>query len=89
MPDSSSPNPNEFIDRVKRIRPLFVPEKSRRPAIVDGAELWVVMQDRLRRAFSFKDGATVIVYGSTVRFDKVDVIEELVVDEEKQLGKRK
>ncbi len=57
-------------------------------AMEDGAEVWVVMPDRLRRAFSFKDGSTVLVYGATIRFDQNDVIEELAVDEEKQFGKK-
>lgn len=55
----------------------------------DDSELWVVMPDRLRRAFSFKKNSNVRVYGSTVRFDTKDVIEELAVDEEKQLRKHK
>ena len=54
-----------------------------------GAELWVVMPDRLRRAFSFKKHSNVRVYSATIRFDQGDVIEELAVDEEKQFGKRK
>src|SRR5437588_765355 len=56
-------------------------------ALKDGSQLWVVMPDRLRRAFGFKEGSLVFVYGSTVRFDQNDVIEELAVDEEKQKGK--
>jgi len=58
-------------------------------AFKNGSELWVVMPDRLRRAFSFKEHSNVRVYGSTVRFDQKDVIEELAVDEEKQFEKRK
>lgn len=58
-------------------------------AFQEGAELWVVMPDRLRRAFSFKPNSNVRVYGSTLRFDQADVAEELAVDEEKQFGKRK
>lgn len=58
-------------------------------AYEDGAELWVVMPDRLRRAFSFRKNSSVRVYGSTLRFDLADVVEELAVDEEKQFGKRK
>ena len=56
-------------------------------AIEDGSQLWVVMPDRLRRAFRFKESSLVFIYGSTVRFDQNDVIEELAVDEEKQEGK--
>ena len=80
---------NTTADVKEGISDIIAEDYNEHSAIGDGAELWVVMQDRLRRAFSFKDGATVIVYGSTVRFDKMDVIEELAVDEEKQFGKNK
>ncbi|MGI0027828.1 MAG: hypothetical protein ACREAD_08325 [Nitrosopumilaceae archaeon] len=53
-----------------------------------GCELWVVQLDTTRKAFSFKKHSEIEIIGTTIKFDQDDVIDELVVDDDKKLGKR-
>ena len=79
----TSTEEKEYIDP-----DIMSEDHNQHTASKDGAELWIVMPDRLRRAFSFYENSNVRVYGSTVRFDKTEVIEELAVDESKQFPKK-
>ena len=53
----------------------------------DNCELWIVRPDGLRKAWSFKLGATVSIRGNTAKFHQGDVANELSVDEDKQAGR--
>ena len=55
----------------------------------DGAEVWIVRPDGLRRAWSFKIGSIIQIGLQVIQFNKDDVIEELTVDEDAQQGKQK
>ncbi len=55
----------------------------------DGAEVWIVRPDGLRRAWSFKVDSLVQVSSNAVMFRAQDVKEELSVDEDAQQGKQK
>ena len=52
----------------------------------DNCELWIVRPDGLRKAWSFKLGATITIRGNTAKFHQGDVANELSVDEDKQSG---
>jgi len=52
----------------------------------DNCELWIVRPDGLRKAWSFKLGATISIRGNTAKFHQGDVANELSVDEDKQSG---
>lgn len=55
----------------------------------DGAEVWIIRPDGLRRAWSFKVDSIVQVSAQAVLFSAQDVKEELSVDEDAQQGKQK
>lgn len=55
----------------------------------DGAEVWIVRPDGLRRAWSFKVDSIVEVSAQAVMFRAQDVKEELSVDEDAQQGKQR
>ena len=53
----------------------------------DGAEVWIVRQDGLRRAGRFKEGSVVKLGQSAIQFDHDSIIEVFAVDEDAQQGK--
>jgi len=55
----------------------------------DGAEVWIVRPDGLRRAWKFKEKSVVLFGQNAIRFDHDSIIEEIAVDEDEQQGKLK
>ena len=53
----------------------------------DGAEVWIVRSDGLRRAWRFKEGSVIKLGQSAIQFDHDSIIEELTVDEDAQQGR--
>ena len=50
-------------------------------AINQGAEVWIVRSDGLRRAWSFKQKSPILITQSMLLFNQNDVIDEIAVDE--------
>jgi hypothetical protein len=51
------------------------------------AEVWIVRQDGLRRAWSFNLGSYIEIGQSVIQFMPRDVKDEIAVDEDAQAGK--
>ena len=54
----------------------------------DASELWIIRPDGLRRAWKFRLGSIIEVGTQVVQFRNDDVIEELTVDEDAQVGEK-
>ncbi len=54
----------------------------------DPAELWIVAPDGVRRGFEFRLGSMIYIGQGAIRFNRDDVKEDIVVDEEEQRGKQ-
>ncbi len=57
-------------------------------AINEGAEVWVVRSDGLRRAWKFKQHSFVLINQNMLLFNHKDIIDEIAIDEEEQQGKK-
>lgn len=62
---------------------------SRYYSLGQDSEIWIVRSDGLRRAWSFKTSAYVLISQSMLLFNQDDVVDEIAVDEDAKVGNPK